>query len=355
TLLERKQRLTQDLHTLIARLRQEYPKYAALHYPQPIPPEALPLREQEVLLEYALGEEATYFSRVRKGGVDKVWRIPVGRAELERQVRAFLLPLQQGGGSGMAAFSPRQGRSLYCPLLAEALQGIPPGAPIIIVPDGILGLLPFETLAITPGSDVKDTRFVGDMWQLSYAQSATVLAFLRTLAPSAASQTLFALGNPIYDPQDPRYAAYKQGLPLPVLPAQALSAYGYRGRAIQRGGGGTMRGDDSEATLSYPPLPETESEVKAIAQFFGTSLRPPDILLNVVANETQLRQTPLTPYPYLHFATHADLPGRLQGINEPFLILGQVENIDADDGLLALSEALVLGLEGGLVFFARVL
>ena len=235
-LRERKQRLTQDLHTLIARLRQEYPRYAALHYPQPIPPEALPLKDQEVLLEYALGEEATYLFRVRKGGVDKVWRLPVGRAELERQVRAFLLPLQQSGGSGMAAFSPRQGHSLYRLLLAEALQDVAPGAPIIIVPDGILALLPFETLVLTPGRDVKDTRFVGDMWQLSYVQSATVLAFLRTLAPSAASQTFFALGNPIYDPQDPRYTAYKQGLPNLVLPAQALSAYGYRGRAIQRGG-----------------------------------------------------------------------------------------------------------------------
>ena len=96
---------------------------------------------------------------------------------------------------------------------------------------------------MTPGRDVKDTRYVGDIWQLSYAQSATVLAFLRTLAPSAASQTFFALGNPIYDQQDPRYAAYKQGLPLPVLPAQALNDYGYRGRAIQRGAGKTTRGD----------------------------------------------------------------------------------------------------------------
>jgi tetratricopeptide (TPR) repeat protein len=71
-LLERKQQLTQDLHALIARLRQEYPRYAALHYPQPIPPEALPLKDQEVLLEYALGEEATYLFRVRKGSVDRV-------------------------------------------------------------------------------------------------------------------------------------------------------------------------------------------------------------------------------------------------------------------------------------------
>src|SRR5262249_31728988 len=148
-------------------------------------------------------------------------------------------------------------------------------------------LLPFESLVLTPGRDVKDTRFVGETWQLSYTQSATVLAFLRTFAPSAALQTFFALGHPIYDNQDPRYSAYRQGMPPPVLPAQALSAYGYRGRAIQRGGGKTTRSDDSEETLTYPPLPETESEVKAIAQLFGTSPKPPDVLLHVLANETQ--------------------------------------------------------------------
>src|SRR4029453_9949199 len=114
--------------------------------------------------------------------------------------------------------------------------------------------------------------------------------------PRGATKRLFRLGNPIYNPQDPRYTAYKQGLPLPVLPVQALSAYGYRGRAIQRGG--ATRGDDSEATLSYPPLPETESEVKAIAQFFGTSLGPPHILLNVGVNEPQLGQAPFSGFPY---------------------------------------------------------
>ena len=57
----------------------------------------------------------------------------------------------------------------------------------------------------------------------------------------------------------------------------------------------------------------------------------------------------MTRYRYLHFATHADLPGRLQGINEPFLLLGQVENTDEDDGLLALSEVLDLRLDAEMV------
>ena len=146
TLQERKQKLIRHLHDLIVRLRRDYPRYAALYYPQPVPPEALPLKDHEVLLEYAIGEDATYLFRVRKGHVDKVWRLPVGKAEIERQVATFLLPLQQPGGTGMSAFSPLLGHSLYRLLLAEALQDLPPGTQLLIVPDGILGLLPFETL-----------------------------------------------------------------------------------------------------------------------------------------------------------------------------------------------------------------
>lgn len=345
---ERKQALTQQLQALVTRLRQDHPRYAALHYPQPLLPEALPLQEREVLLEYAIGEDATYLLRVSKRGVDKIWRLPVRRVELEKQVQAFLRPLQQSGGGGMAGFSPQQGQQLYRLLLAEALQEIAPGTPLFIVPDGILGSLPFESLVTASGRNVQETRFVGETWQLTYAQSAAVLAFLRTLGPSAAARAFFALGHPIYDDQDPRYAAYKQGAPLPTLQAQALNTYAFRGRAIQRGSRST-RSEEQGETLSYPPLPETESEVKSIAQLLSTTPQPPNVLLHAAANETQLRQAPLAQYRYLHFATHADLPGKLQGVNEPFLLLGQVENTQQDDGLLTLSEVLDLRLDAEMV------
>ncbi len=342
---ERKQRLTQQLQALTARLRQEHPRYAALHYPQPLPPEALQLRGSEVLLEYAIGEEATYLFRLTTGGVDNVWRLPVRQADLEQQVQTFLRPLQQSSGSGMSAFSPQQGHHLYRLLLAEALRDLAPGTPLTIVPDGILGALPFESLVTTPGPTVQGARFVGEEWALTYVQSAAVFALLRTLGPSSATNAFFALGHPIYDRADPRYTAYKQGTPLPTLPAQALSAYAFRGRAIQRLSGQSTQ----DETLSYPPLPETESEIKAIAQIFGTAPQPPHVLLHAVANETQLRHAPLAQYRYLHFATHADLPGKLQGVNEPFLLLGQVENTTQDDGLLTLSEVLDMPLDADMV------
>lgn len=340
-LREKKQQLLRVRHDLIARLRREHPRYAALYYPQPTPPEMLPLKDNEVLLAYAMGEESTYLFRVRPGRVDKMWRIPVGKAELEGQVATFLQPLQQPGGTGMQAFSPLLGHHLYRLLLAEALQELPPGTQLLIVPDGMLGLLPFEALVVTPGKDLKDTRFVGETSQLRYYQSATVFAFLRALAPSAAPKPFFALGHPIYDPQDPRYVAYLQGAPLPDLPAQGLNSYAYRGFATQRTSEPSTRGSRTGELLHYPPLPETESEVKSIAKLFGTPPEPPDVLLHLAANETRLLQTPLSRYRYLHFATHADLSDALQGIKEPFLLLGQVENdvrLGTDKGLLTLTK-----------------
>ena len=55
----------------------------------------------------------------------------------------------------------------------------------------------------------------------------------------------------------------------------------------------------------------------------GLSRQPPDVLLNLQANETTLRQSPLGEYRFLHFATHADLSDKVQGIKEPLFSWGR--------------------------------
>ena len=99
----------------------------------------------------------------------------------------------------------------------------------------------------------------------------------------------------------------------------------------------------------YPPLQETEGEVRAIAGLLGVKPRPPDVLLNLQANETCLKKSPLQDYRYLHFATHADLPGKVQGIKEPFILLGQVGNKAGDNGFFTLSKVLGLKLKAEMV------
>ncbi|MEW6619228.1 MAG: tetratricopeptide repeat protein [bacterium] len=351
--VKRKETLKKELDVLISNMRREYPRYASLNYPKPIPVEELPLKENEILLEYAICDDATYLFVVSKGKVERLIKIPKDKEGIEALVEEFVLPLQSP--YTQEDFSPFLGQSLYCLLLEDALKGISPDKEIIIIPDGILGLLPFEALVISTGKDYRDSLYVGDKYKTTYCQSASILALNRMLKPSQASKILFALGNPIYDKNDPRYIAYKKGQPQPTLLTQNLAQYAYRGLATRREWGKTSKDDKEGKGMFFIPLPETEDEVRAIAGLFGVKSEPPDVLLNIYANETNLRKATLKNYRYLHFATHADLPGKVQGIKEPFLLLGQVENKGEDDGFLTLTEVLGLSLDADIVVLSACL
>ena len=104
---EKKARLTGELKALIQELRQKYPLYAALHYPEPLPARDLPLQDNEVLLEYALGDKASYVFVVRKGGVTKLVKIPLGREGLETKVKAFMAPFLNAEPAGFPAAGSR--------------------------------------------------------------------------------------------------------------------------------------------------------------------------------------------------------------------------------------------------------
>ena len=338
--------LNAERHLLVQEISGSHHLYAALHYPQPLPAKDLPLQNNEVLLEYVLGEEAGYLLVVRQGGVQQLFPLNLGRAALEEEVRELLEPLHCGR---LVSFSLAQGKKLHDLLLAPALGMIKEGDRLIVVPDGNLGVLPFEALVMQPGDSYRTSVFVGDRYSLTYYQSATVLALQRRLPEPKTRRPLFALGNPIFQPQDPRYVNYLQGNAARQFSAADLAQYIYKALATTPGDGKTNREVGKGKELHYEPMSETETEVKEIAKLFGIESEPPNILLGVKANETQLRQAPLQEYKYLHFATHADLPGKVQGIKEPFILLGQVENKDGDNGLLTLSEVLDLKLRARMV------
>ncbi len=343
---EQKASLTGELHALIKKLRQNYPLYAALHYPEPVPAKDLPLKENEVLLEYALGETASYVIVVRRGGVKKVVRIPLGREELEGKIKDFMQPFIDVQPEG---FSLPQAKQLYDLLLAGVVPEIKETDRVIIVPDGILGLLPFEALVLKQGQGLSDSVFVGDKYPLTYYQSAAVLALKRRLKEEPASRLLFALGNPVFCDKDERCLASPPGAKPASGETGRLAKAAFTALATSEEWGKTTRGSDKGQELVYPPLQETEGEVRAIAGLLGVKPTPPDVLLNLQANETLLRKSPLQDYRYLHFATHADLPGKVQGIKEPFILLGQVGNQAGDNGFFTLSKVLGLKLKAQMV------
>lgn len=313
--------LNRRFDTLVDRIQQAAPLYAAINYPRPVTAERIVLQPDELLLEYALAEDAGYLFMVRKGGVQRVIRIPVARRALEDKVKQLLEPLVS---RRQQAFSVQQAADLYRLLLGDAVRDIRPNDRLIIVPDGILGTLPFEILVTRAGTTVANSDYLGDRRSISYYQSASLLALKRTLPTEKPARTLFALGNPDFGGE-----AGQQGFRgLALLPKQY-------GRQIE-----------------FPPLPETETEVRRIAALFGTATHPPDVLLGRLASEEMLKKSPLGEYRYLHFATHASLPGLIQEVNEPFILLSQSSKKTAGDGFLTLSEVLELRLKAELVMLS---
>jgi CHAT domain-containing protein/tetratricopeptide (TPR) repeat protein len=343
-LARKREAVQRELDVFVTELRRREPRYAAMAYPQPYKAQELPLKPGEVLLEYALGEKESYLFRVEAGGKTQVFRLSLGQEALEKRLGAMLAPFRKSvlRREDLSRFSVNDAASLYQEILAPALSGVNPGARLIIVPDGALGAFPFEALVVKAGADWGKCTLVGDSWPVTYSQSAAILALNRHLGASHAPQALFALGDPIFDKVSSRYLAYKAG-------KEKAGEIKHAGPEKAM----TMAATDkSWGRLEFPPLPETRQTVVELATLFQEKPQPPQVLLDVFATETKVRQTPLSQYRYLFFGTHGFLADKLSGVPEPTLVLTQVENKPPDDGFLSFSKVLTLKLDADLVTLA---
>ena len=322
-------------------LRRRTPRYAALYYPKPYTARELPLQSGEILLEYVLGDQESYLFRVEPGGRTQIFRLAVTRQGLEKRLGALLAPFRNPGlqREDLQRFSVAQAATLYGQLLAPALSGVSPGRHLIIVPDGVLGAFPLEALVVKPGANWSKSVLVADRWPVTYSQSAAILAMNRHLGLAQAPKPLFALGDCIYDAGSPRYRAFKAG-------------QGKAGELTQAQGDKALTMSASGGRVTFPPLPKTRQTVTDLARLFGEAPKPPQVLLDVEATETELHQVHLSQYRYLFFGTHGFLANNLGGIKEPVLVLTQVDNKAPDNGMLTFNKVMQFRLDADLVSLA---
>jgi CHAT domain-containing protein/Tfp pilus assembly protein PilF len=254
------------------------------------------------LIEYAVLEDRTYLWTVTAGSASApitvhLHRLPVGSAELARQVEAFRRQL-----AARDLDFQRSARRLYDLLLAPAAPELKGKTSLCIVPDGALWDLPFQALQ-TSGSEILLERHA-----LFYAPSLGFLAEMtarRTRPPSP--PTLLAVGNPAL-------AVDTVGLVAPL-----------RGAALAR-------------------LPEAEREVRSLAGLYGPARSA--VYTGPQASEEQVKAN-AGKFRVLHFATHAFLDDRTPLYSS--LLLAQGAPARREDGLLEAWEILGLHLDADLV------
>jgi CHAT domain-containing protein/Tfp pilus assembly protein PilF len=321
-----------ELNELIDTLRKDYPDYASIRYPEPVMAGNIPLRANEVLLAYKVNPEKTFLWIIEKGKRPSVVEIDISRGELVRKVGEFRSGLENP--QNLNTYDPEKGDALGRLLLGEVLNKIDPDTNILITPDGVLNMLPFE--ALTAGKAGNALQYLGEKYKISYYPSASVMATVRQFKEThVPSHPLFALGDPVYDDSDVRYLQRKSDN---ILAASVDQPPGFSLRsALVRSG------------FSLPRLPETRDEVLAIGTLFGYKTNDPHIKLDLDASKNELLKSDLGNYPYIHFATHGLLSGDIPYILEPALVLSQPGNRSPEDGFLKMSEILEFELNADIV------
>ncbi len=188
---------------------------------------------------------------------------------------------------------------------------------IIVLPDGAMNLIPFDLLSEPEarGRPLIERRTI--------RVAASLRLMFRDRAEPARSPTnsLFALADP----------RYRETYQVGALSDSAL-------RAVSRG----------NSYLNYfTPLPETRSEVLAIAKLFDE--QNVDMVLGQQASESRVKAADLRSFQFVHMATHGILGGELPGVSEPALVLSEEPG---QDGFLTASEASALRLNSDLTILS---
>lgn len=305
---------------LISRIRVEVPELANLVSASPCGVDQVQknLDGKTALIEYFLGENESFMFFITRNEFG-MYGLP-SRSKIEKSIKAYLKILSgapKGEFKGTLA-----ARRIYRELLFPAEGNIPESVEnLIIVPDGILYSLPFETL-IPNNQDrsSKDDYLVAN-YKISYVPSSSALLFLsENKVKHESPKSLMAFGNPSYMLKD--------------------SSNGKKSKTHVE----ILRELYLDQGFDFSPLPYTEREILEISSYFPDDRK--DIYLKDEAREEIFKEAPLQDYQIIHFACHGFLAEEF-----PFrsaLVLA-LDDDPQEDGFLQVRELYNLRLKADLV------
>lgn len=273
-------------------LETNYPAYYDLKYSQNIASVEEIVEELEddaTLLSYFLGENQIYVFQVNKRGLS-VHTLP-REENLESQASALRNAIKYQVAPTIISAA----KALHSQLIPKKI-----GKPhqIIIIPDGILGTLPFEAFADpeVEAEGFANQNFLIEKYAIAYDYSATLLVNRKETDQSLAERVLLC---------------------API---------NFDGNEVQ-----------------MATLPDSESEVREIKLFFLANGQA-DVVTKQEASEALMKSDDLMDYKYLHFATHGQVNESKPELSRVFLF-----PTESEDGSLYAGEIYNLKINADLV------
>lgn len=278
----------------------------------------------QAILEFDLGEERSFVWLITAQSLDV--EILPARKDIELKVRQYLDDLSKAPANFLLLRSAltkqrAQGAEIFKLLLGKLASKLTPDSSLLVIPDGLLNYLPFDTL-------VNGDRFLIEDNQISYLPSASVIEVLRqgsanSNVPDADQPKLLAFG-------DPSFSSKGNSTNNPAVRLLANEREYWSANAS-----------------SLTPLPRTRDEVEYIA-----GLLPKErarTYLGQDCTEGAFKHEQLSGYKWIHLATHSlidDLsPDRSAVVltstgdrsEDGLLRAGEIKDLHLDCALVVLS------------------
>jgi CHAT domain-containing protein len=346
--------LSRARQAFLDEIETRFPKYFELRRPGASSIAAIKkiLYADEAMIAIYPGERRTFVWAFTRSGPLKSAVVELGRPDLERVVTDLRRALDSGPLTlgDIPAFDLVRAHTLFRQLLSSVKKGWQGAANLIVVAQGPLGRLPFSVLVTAvaraeKGRTVLFGNYKKVPWLIKTAAitrlpSVSVLAGLRSLPGERTDQMTFAgFGDPFF-----------RRLPEAEIHADAGDTAGrpaavhVRGIRVSEKADMDNAGANSLRLGDLSRLPDTAGEIQGIARSLGADLSA-DVFLGSQASERRIKTMDLSDRKVIAFATHALVPGDLDGLDQPALALTSPQITGEDeDGLLTMEEVFRLKL-----------
>lgn len=331
-----------DLNAFIESLWKKHYQYAAIKYPKPVPLKQSAVKPDEFLIVYDVVDEGVGVKLVRGHEILQTNYLKWSSEELASDINKFRHCFEN---FNLSEFNPQLAHKIYKKLLEPVIGNVPRNEKLVIIPDGPLGVLPFEALVVSGnvswskgpyGPVPKGLTYMADLYRISYYQSITALTLLRKSEKSGKHVTkrLLVVADPVFTLADSRIQSANE----PRVASGDTEHFTRVMAAIE---------DSFMGRFRFDRLPQTQTLAASLNEIYsGTS----DLLTGFNASKSKLLTEigpKLMDYSYLVFATHGLYSNKIPGVNEPFLALTMAP--PGTDGFLKMSEVLSLKMDADLV------
>ncbi|MCX6564189.1 MAG: CHAT domain-containing protein [Candidatus Aminicenantes bacterium] len=273
------------------------------------------LDNHTAIFEYFIGEQTSFLLFITRTRC-KIFTLP-SRQEIEASIKAYIKyissPPHLNIDGNFAA--KRIFRELLFPLNEKLQDEI---RKLVIIPDGILYYLPYETLVMTESKN--SFEYLINKYQVSYMPSVSALMLIQTKnEENGGFKGLLAFGDPIFQFKKKMSSVNKS---LDKILPETYITQGF----------------------AFSSLPYSKKEVNIISKYFSKDRR--FIYLGKDANKDNLKAKSNDNYQIIHFACHSFLDEQ-QPIRSA-LILSQ-DFVGLNDGILQVREIYNMKLNANMV------